>query len=360
MDTKLIIRRIILLLISVLFFGCTPERTNIQVAQQTSSYIPETLQPPAKILSATSAHQGIIPSNTPKPNSVWQLTFVSNRGGSYGLYALDFECLDRLVVCISEPRLLFKWNDSISDVDWSPDGKRVAFASGLYSSRIFMADWNGKNAVSITGNCADARSPKWSPDGTQIAMIYSAGRPGCESLESSQILIFDLKTNQTVPILRNVQDATSFHWLSQRRFAYNAKSSIIVGKNLISIVDQNGDMLYHIPENAKEYDNILGLSFSPDGKQAVFVGEDNPLSSKTTIDLYITDLNGGPVANLTKGGENNFSPAWSPFGDWIAFESNRKGDYEIYIIKSSGIGLQNITNDTADDGYPAWRLETLP
>ena len=51
---------------------------------------------------------------------------------------------------------------------------------------------------------------------------------------------------------------------------------------------------------------------------------------------------------------NNFHPSWSPQGDWIAFDSNRDGDFEIYLIRPDGTGLRQLTTNTAGDTHPSW------
>ena len=67
-------------------------------------------------------------------------------------------------------------------------------------------------------------------------------------------------------------------------------------------------------------------------------------------------VDGSDVRQVTTAPENDLSPAWSPDGSKIAFESNREGNVEIYVIDSNGSGIpQNITNlSFADDHGPTW------
>lgn len=51
---------------------------------------------------------------------------------------------------------------------------------------------------------------------------------------------------------------------------------------------------------------------------------------------------------------DNFHPAWSPSGDWIAFESNRDGDFEIFFVRPDGTELTQVTRNEAKDSHPTW------
>jgi len=48
------------------------------------------------------------------------------------------------------------------------------------------------------------------------------------------------------------------------------------------------------------------------------------------------------------------NPAWSPDGQWIVFQSQRSGNWDIYKIRPDGTGLTRLTSDAADDWQPNW------
>ena len=60
------------------------------------------------------------------------------------------------------------------------------------------------------------------------------------------------------------------------------------------------------------------------------------------------------VANLTNNSADDSNPAWSPDGARIAFDSDRDGDGEIYVMNADGTGVVNLTNNSAFDGLPTW------
>ncbi|HSB11685.1 MAG TPA: hypothetical protein VLM38_19505 [Blastocatellia bacterium] len=47
-------------------------------------------------------------------------------------------------------------------------------------------------------------------------------------------------------------------------------------------------------------------------------------------------------------------PSWSPDGSLIAFRSDRDGDGEIYVMRIDIGNERRLTNNVANDMFPAW------
>ena len=71
-------------------------------------------------------------------------------------------------------------------------------------------------------------------------------------------------------------------------------------------------------------------------------------------EVYVMNADGTDVVKLTDHPALDFEPAWSPDGSKIAFVSRRTGSDEIYVMNADGSGLTKLTSTTGTDRAPAW------
>ena len=71
-------------------------------------------------------------------------------------------------------------------------------------------------------------------------------------------------------------------------------------------------------------------------------------------DLWIASENGSGVQRLTDNQARDVFPRFSPDGNWIAFSSNREGNYDVYVIPTTGGKPRQLTFHTADDNVVNW------
>jgi len=60
------------------------------------------------------------------------------------------------------------------------------------------------------------------------------------------------------------------------------------------------------------------------------------------------------LTNLSNNAAVDGFPSWSPDGSMIAFDSDRDGNFEIYVMNANGAGQTNLSNNTAFDIFPDW------
>jgi TolB protein len=57
---------------------------------------------------------------------------------------------------------------------------------------------------------------------------------------------------------------------------------------------------------------------------------------------------------LTQNAAEDVAPSWSPDSQTIAFQSNRDGDANIYLMRPDGTHVRRLTTSSAEDRNPAW------
>lgn len=93
-------------------------------------------------------------------------------------------------------------------------------------------------------------------------------------------------------------------------------------------------------------------SWSPDGRRVAFVAR-----TAQAYDVYSCDIASGQPLRLTENPGHDDGPDYSPDGNWIYFNSDRKGGGHIFRIPASGAGAddrlaEQITFDDAVDWFP--------
>ncbi|MCI0693247.1 DPP IV N-terminal domain-containing protein, partial [candidate division KSB1 bacterium] len=86
-------------------------------------------------------------------------------------------------------------------------------------------------------------------------------------------------------------------------------------------------------ETFMEMESVGNPAISPDGKSIIFTrGWVDKVKDQYRSNLWIVDVDGARVRELTSGARNDSSPVWSPDGKRIAFLSDRDGTNQLHVM----------------------------
>lgn len=73
-----------------------------------------------------------------------------------------------------------------------------------------------------------------------------------------------------------------------------------------------------------------------------------------SLDIYVMNADGSVTSRLTTDPAVEVFPSWSPDGSRIAFTSDRDGNPDIFTINADGTDMRKIVDHPANDMLPAW------
>jgi dipeptidyl aminopeptidase/acylaminoacyl peptidase len=208
---------------------------------------------------------------------------------------------------------------------WSPDGKKLAFISGRSGTpQIYWIALEGGEATRLTSLSTGADNELWSPDGKTVAFVSSV-YPDCKDDACNAARDAAKETSKVKA--RIYEKLLYRHWNEW----WDGKRSHLFA----AAVDGGGvarDLTpganYDVPpfnEGAPE-----AIAFSPDGKELCFTANtDKDEALSTNGDLFTVDVSGGSEPKrITTNPGNDWGPAYSPDGKWIAYRAQLLAGYE--------------------------------
>ena len=219
---------------------------------------------------------------------------------------------------------------------------------GVFSTRIayvtqngkrytlWVADSDGENAQPALSSPESIISPRWSPDGRQLAYV---------SFEARKPVIY-------------VHDVAS----GRRRLLANFKGSNSApawspdGRSLVITLSRDGgSQLYQISASGGEPRRLTQSqsidtepAFSPDGKSLYFVSDRGGAPQ-----IYRMPAGGGAAQRVTFGGSYNVSPNLSADGRWMAYVARTGGAFKLNVMDLAS-GNSTAITDTGDDESPSF------
>ena len=260
---------------------------------------------------------------------------------------------------------------------------KIAFSNDNTGRKeIYIVDYDGYNLTKLTTDKSISLLPRWGGKGTKL--YYTTYRNG-----NPQIYVVDLKEGDISPVVkekglnliggvsadssklvmtlsRGENPSIYLKELSSGRILqltdkYGVDGSPSFspdGKFVTFVSNLSGNpQIYVMNLATKEKRRLTKFNWtdtpqwSPNGDWIAFAGRraaDHP------IDIFLVDITGGQVRQLTADNGSNEDPYWSPDGRFLAFTTNRAGKRQIYVMDADGSAQHLIANIKGNSFTPSW------
>lgn len=197
---------------------------------------------------------------------------------------------------------------------------------------LWVADSDGENAQAALTSPEPIISPRWAPNGTDLAYV---------SFESRKPVVY-------------VHDVAT----GKRRMLANFKGSNSApawapdGKSIaLTLSRDGGSQIFTMDAKGGEPKRITQSSgidtepvYAADASAVYFVSDRGG-----SPQIYRTPAAGGPVQRVTFSGNYNISPALSPDGRWLAYISRSGNQYKLQLLDLTSDKVYALTESTMDE-----------
>jgi Tol biopolymer transport system component/DNA-binding winged helix-turn-helix (wHTH) protein len=224
---------------------------------------------------------------------------------------------------------------------WSPDEKKVFFVKPNDKTVSYLADADGSNEIALSFYSGNY---DWSPDSKKIVYQQNV------SVGDPDIFTYTLETG-------NSENITNLPTAFDAEHSFSPDGKQIV---FVSLRDGNAE-LYLMNVDGSDVRRLTNHPawdshpvFSPDGTTIAFSSDQAAENS----DVYMMNVDGSNVRRLTDWPTNEWVEpgCWSADGTQIAFTSDRYDGYEdIFVTSAEMFGARLILaddeNDLSDPSY---------
>jgi TolB protein len=222
---------------------------------------------------------------------------------------------------------------------WSPDARSIAFTSFMngYPDLFRLFPFEPRRGVQTLASFHGINSsPSWSPDGQYLALTLSKdGNP--------EIYILTIATGALQRLTRHASIDTEPSWSpTGQQIAFVSDRA---GQPRIFVMDRDGSNVRQLTNGGFH----TQPRWSPKGDTIVYTQREG------THNLWAITPGGTNARPLTTGQGDSQSATWAPDGRHVAFQSNRSGRWQVYIMLLDGTSsTTQVTSGGAEATSPSW------
>jgi len=234
---------------------------------------------------------------------------------------------------------------------FAPDGERLAFdASWGGPRRVWICDARGRHARQVTTDSSDFTQhvrPRWSPDGHKLAF---------QNIEGTKfdIRVVGLETQRMEWVTNDFTMDVHPVWSADGDSIFMA-SYRSGGINVWRVpVDHSGAAAGPIEQITAGAGQDVDLDVPRRPNELIFATlRQNASLWRLPVDSR-TGQPTGPPEPVVAATRENSRGAWSPDGSTIAFNSDRSGEMNLWLLNLAARKTRQLTHGAGGDFQPTW------
>lgn len=261
---------------------------------------------------------------------------------------------------------------------------RIAFANNRTGHKeIWVMDYDGDGVKRLTDDRSIDLLPRFSPDGRSLAYTgYKDGNPdlwlldletgharvlsneqglniaGGFSPDGTRLLMTLSRGKSPNLYVRDVAGSPQPERLTSHFGADSTPTFSPDARQVAFVSDRSGNPQIHVLDiPTKKITRLTNLNWcdapawSPTGEWIAFAGRAH---NKDKMDVFLVDITGGQLRQLTHGEGSNEDPAWSPDGRFLTFSSTRGKRSQIWVMDADGSAPRLMADVPGASVTPHW------
>jgi TolB protein len=262
--------------------------------------------------------------------------------------------------------------------EWSPDGRRLAYARSAPSgtpAEIWTMTARGRDRRPLTRFGSISMAPSWSPDGRIAYWTLRDFPPPSEDEPPPPAEIYSMTQDggDQQRLTHDTEIQTDAQWSPDgSTIAYSQWREVPGEPGVfdfgLSLMNRDGTNQRPLLDVSPRRD-VLTQSWSPDGRRLVFeIATARPSGRERgsrQSDIAVINADGTGLRRLTRTAALETHPVWSPDSRRIAFTSDRHARrgrldrlgraFELYTMRADGSDVRRITRNRVPDLHPDWQ-----